>query len=78
MRFDTAAFLADNFPTPAHVISALDTFGCRLPTEHAVRKWFDRNQIPAAYLPLLLAIVEQSRGGLRVGQYMREGANDGA
>lgn len=71
MTFDTAAFLADQFPTPAHVIAALDTFGCELPSEHAVRKWFARNQIPAAYMPLLFAIAEKSASGFQASRYIR-------
>jgi hypothetical protein len=72
MTFDTAAFLTDNYPTPAHVIGALDTFGCQLPTEHAVRKWFSRAQVPSPYLPLLIEIQMRGNSDFRLASYIRE------
>lgn len=62
MVFDTAAFLATNFRTPAGLSAFLTAYAAPNPGDEVVRKWFQRRSVPSEWLPLLLLYLELDTG----------------
>lgn len=60
--FDAKRFLQDFFQTPAGLVAHFVAAGLEPPTEAAVEKWFQRNNIPGAQLTRILSLLEVERG----------------
>lgn len=60
--FRYADFLKDNFKTASGVIAFLTAYGVDAPSLPTVDKWFSRDTIPSAWLPVLLAYLELEQG----------------
>lgn len=60
--FDTARFLRDKFDTSANLHRLLTAYRFNPPSLAAVGKWWLREQVPAAWFPILLVILELEGG----------------
>lgn len=60
--FKAKQFLKENFKTPQGVLSFLRAYGAPVPGAKAVEKWFQRDSVPAEWLPVLLAYLELDGG----------------
>lgn len=72
--FETKRFLKENFKTPQGLLAFLRAYKAPLPGLKAVEKWFQRESIPADWLPILLGYLELDNGGpVSVVGYMARG-----
>jgi hypothetical protein len=62
MVFDTHRFLREKWPTVAHLVRFTSGYGVVLPTDDALFRWYRRDSIPSAWLPILLALLELEAG----------------
>lgn len=60
--FDTVRFLTEKFDTPNNLHRLLVAYRFAPPSISAVGKWWLREQVPAAWLPILLLILEMENG----------------
>ncbi|WP_422236968.1 hypothetical protein [Methylorubrum rhodinum] len=60
--FDTARFLREQFDNPADIPRLVSAYGFAPPSEQAVGKWVVRKQVSAAWLPIILAVIELEHG----------------
>ena len=71
--FDGRKFLDENFHTPHHALTILRQYGFEA-TLGAIEKWWQRESVPGAWLPLLIAIKEIETGSpVSITKYVRRG-----
>ena len=71
--FHARAFLEDHFRNPATLRALCRAWGFAVPTTSACEKWWSRQSIPSAFLPILLAIAELERGEpIGISEYLEE------
>jgi hypothetical protein len=61
MKFNVTRFLRDKFNNPAGLVAYLAAYGTVVPAQNA-EKWFYRQSVPSAWLPIILAHVELEEG----------------
>lgn len=70
--FEATQFLREHFATPAGVTAFLQAYSSTAPSAATTDKWFQRNKIPAEWLPLLLGYLEIDRGApVALSSYLR-------
>lgn len=62
LSFNFPRFMQDWFKNPAGLFAFMQSYGVRRVTAAAVAKWFQRQQIPAEWLPLILGLLELEQG----------------
>lgn len=62
MRFDSSAFLHECFGDHDGLVRLMTAYAFPSPNVAAARKWFERERIPAAWLPLLIAAITIEKG----------------
>ncbi len=60
--FDFRRFLDEQYGSSDAIVGLLNVYRLRSPSRDTVRKWFERATIPAAWLPVLLAVKELDSG----------------
>lgn len=71
--FDGKKFLAENYHTPQHAQTVLSQYGFAVSLA-AAEKWWQRESVPGAWLPVLIAIKEIETGRpVSVVKYLRAG-----
>ena len=72
--FDGKKFLTENYHTPQHVKTVMGQYGFTDLTLAAVEKWWQRESIPGAWLPVLIAVKEIETGNpISIAKYLRAG-----
>ena len=61
-HFNFKEFLTDKWATPEHLAQFLRTYDVEQPTIHALRKWYDRESVPAEWFAVLVALREMDMG----------------
>lgn len=64
LHFDAKKFLKESFGTEDNLRNRLVEHGFEPPNSEALRKWGQRNQIPAAWLPRLLYVLAKDTNQL--------------
>ena len=62
-KLDGRRFLVEMFGSVQGLLSFLRAYDAPTPGQSAVEKWFERDRVPADWLPILLAYLEVDRGG---------------
>lgn len=71
--FDGKKFLAENYHSPQHTQTVLSQYGFPVKVA-AVEKWWQRESVPGAWWPVLIAIKEIETGKpFSVVKYIRAG-----
>ncbi|MFA5897848.1 MAG: hypothetical protein WC829_01915 [Hyphomicrobium sp.] len=74
--FDSHKFLTSTFGSADQIVGLLTAYSIAAPPKDTVRKWFERSGVPAAWLPVLLVVLEMEHGSpVKLVTYMSEGAN---
>ena len=73
MRFNTRKFLTDKFTDSDGLLHFLDGYGVRGLERAAVYKWFRREQVPAKWAFLLIALLEIENGPVPILAYVETG-----
>lgn len=60
--FDTRGFLRNEFPDLSRLRPFVASYGEKVPSDEAVRKWAARGSIPAEWFALLIGLLELDRG----------------
>lgn len=72
--FDSVRFLEENFNNADGIVGLLHAYRLDAPQRDTARKWFERGDIPAKWLPLLICVLEIDSGEpVRLAQYLNPG-----
>lgn len=72
MRFDAVRFMDAAFGGIKGLRDTLEAHQIASPSVDTLRKWRERGQIPAAWLPILLYVLEEDTGGpVSIGPFIR-------
>lgn len=72
--FDALRFLEEKFHSPQRLMQFFRVYGVSAPEPEAVKKWFQREQIPSTWLPVLLTLLELDDGApVSLAPYLRPG-----
>lgn len=73
--FDYKAFLTAEFGALQNVPVLFLRYGLSAPEHGAVDKWAQRNSVPSAWFPMILALLELERGyPVSLGKYISRGS----
>ena len=61
-KFSVRKFLKAHWADEKKLVAFVQIYGIEPPTRMAVRKWFERETVPATWFAVLVALLEMERG----------------